>query len=148
MWHVSAGWESELSPFIWGRHRLSEPFHSFLTCLALGGTGTHPDPSVLPSLLSSPRPAPHPDHALAFIRGILVPHRPHLDAEEGRPAGDVGQHNDKAHLHGSDLGPRDGADTADPGRQFSRGRRWGRRRGPAPNLPVPSFYLFFLKKCL
>ena len=89
----------------------------------------------------SPLPS-QPDHTLAFIGGILIPHRPHLDAEERRPAGDIGQHNDQGHLHSSDLGPRDGADAANPGRQPPCGCDWATRSGwPIPRAPAPSFGL-------
>ena len=73
------------------------------------------------SLANSPNsqhraPIPSPSSAVPTPTDpgeILIPGRPHLDDEEGRPANDVGRHDHEGHFHGADLGAGNGLHAAD-----------------------------------
>lgn len=66
-------------------------------------------------------------------REALVPHGPHLDGEEGRPANDVHRDDDEGHLDGADLGAGDGFDVAD-----TRGEQQPPSRATTTTCPPPA----------
>lgn len=73
-------------------------------------------PSLANSLCPQHRaPIPSPSSAVLTPTDpgeILIPGRPHLDDEEGRPANDVGRHDHEGHFHGADLGAGNGLHAA------------------------------------